>query len=134
MEPISPGVGIFALVGLFDNAMACLNHVQVAKSLGADLHVFIILLECLQLRLTRWAVAVGINKNIADVTELKTTVLTKEELKQQSALLGPSLSSWRKLERPHRAWEAKSLNMMRWETRTRKLVALLYAKRCMRYR
>lgn len=88
MEPISLGVGIFALVGLFDNAMACLNHVQVAKSLGTDLHVFIIRLECLQLRLTRWAVAVGLDKDIADATELKTTVLTREEIETAERLVG----------------------------------------------
>lgn len=80
MEPVSLGVGIFALVGVFDNAMTFFACVRVAKSFDSDLQTYICRLKILQLRLSRWGKAVGLAKEIKDVRNLKTTALGAQDV------------------------------------------------------
>lgn len=88
MEPVSLGVGIFALVGLFENAIVCFNYIQLAKSIGPDLHICAVRLACLQLRLSRWGVAIGIDKGTTDIENLKSTALSKQDISVAEDLMG----------------------------------------------
>lgn len=88
MEPVSLGVSVIALVGLFDDALSCFKHVKVAKSFGSDYQTCILRLQNLRLRLSRWGEAVGLGKQSITVGQPRTSALSESEVKQAEVLVG----------------------------------------------
>ncbi|KAI7259286.1 hypothetical protein KC343_g2332 [Hortaea werneckii] len=88
MEPVSLGVSVVALVGLFDNALNCFKHVKVAKSFGSDYQTYVLRLQNLRLRLSRWGEAVGLGEQFAAGDQPTTSVLPDAEVKQAKELIG----------------------------------------------
>jgi hypothetical protein len=88
MEPVSLGVSVIALVGLFDNALNCFKHVKVAKSFGTDYQTYVLRLQNLRLRLSRWGEAVGLGNPSTAVSQPKTSALSASEVKQAEVLVG----------------------------------------------
>ncbi|KAI7247501.1 hypothetical protein KC343_g6623 [Hortaea werneckii] len=69
-EPAGLAVGVFALVGLFNNAVDCFNYVQAGRNLGASYVTCQIKLSNAQLRFTRWGEAVGLPRDVQDESQL----------------------------------------------------------------
>jgi len=69
-EPAGLAVGVFALLGLFNNAVDCFNYVQAGRDLGASYVTCQIKLSNAQLRFTRWGEAVGLPHDIQDESQL----------------------------------------------------------------
>jgi hypothetical protein len=69
-EPAGLAVGVFALVGLFNNAVDCFNYVQAGRDLGSNYITCQIKLSNSQLRFTRWGEAVGLPCDIQHESEL----------------------------------------------------------------
>lgn len=67
MEIAGMAIGLVSLVSVFENAITCFTRVRMAKTFGSDLQLFMLRLEVLHLRLTRWGEAVGLNKPIKDI-------------------------------------------------------------------
>lgn len=88
MEPVSLGVSIMALVGLFDNALYCFKHVKVAKSFGSDYQTYVLRFQNLRLRFSRWGVAVGLGKPSTAIRQPRTSALSESEVKQAEELVG----------------------------------------------
>jgi len=88
MEPVSLGVSVIALVGLFDNALDCLKHVKVAKSFGTDYQIYTLRLQNLRLRLSRWGEGVGLGKPSTAVSQPRTSALSASGVKQAEVLVG----------------------------------------------
>ena len=88
MEPVSLGVSVIALVGLFDNALDCFKHVKVAKSFGTDYQTYVLRLQNLRLRFSRWGEAVGLGKPSTAVGQPRTSALSASEVKQAEVLVG----------------------------------------------
>jgi hypothetical protein len=88
MEPVSLSVSVIALVGLFDNALNCFKHVKVAKSFGTDYQTYVLRLQNLRLRLSRWGEAVGLGKPSTAVSQPRTSSLSASEVKQAEVLVG----------------------------------------------
>ncbi|KAI7280689.1 hypothetical protein KC345_g4600 [Hortaea werneckii] len=88
MEPVSLGVSVVALVGLFDNALNCFKHVKVAKSFGSDYQTYVLRLQNLRLRLSRWGEAVGLGEQFAASDQPTTSVLPDAAVKQAEVLIG----------------------------------------------
>lgn len=88
MEPASLGVSVIALVGLFDNALNCFKHVQVAKSFGSDYQTYVLRLQNLRLRLSRWGEAVGLGEQSTAGDQPRTTALPESAVKQAEVLVG----------------------------------------------
>jgi hypothetical protein len=86
-EPAGLAVGVFALLGLFNNAVDCFNYVQAGRSLGASYVTCQIKLSNAQLRLTRWGEAVGLPHDIQDESQLDHDALTQnfDEVKVRRA-------------------------------------------------
>jgi hypothetical protein len=88
MEIAGMAIGAVSLLSMFENAITCFTRVRMAKSFGPDVQLFMIRLEVLHLRLTRWGEAVGLNKSSKDnkppVTSLRTSdqALANKALKQ----------------------------------------------------
>lgn len=59
-ESVGLAAGVFALVGLFNNAVDCFNYIQAGRDLGAKYVTYQIKLSNAQLRFTRWGEAVGL--------------------------------------------------------------------------
>jgi hypothetical protein len=88
MEPISLGVSLIALVSVFETALDCFKHVKVAKSFGSDYQTYVLRLQNLRLRLSRWGEAVGLGKQFTGTEKPRTTALSESEVKQAKALVG----------------------------------------------
>jgi len=69
-EPAGLAVGVFALLGLFNNAVDCFNYVQAGRDLGASYVTCQIKLSNAQLRFTRWGEAVGLPHDIQHESQL----------------------------------------------------------------
>ena len=88
MEIAGMAIGVVSLVSMFENALTCFTRLRMAKSFGSDLQLFMVRLEVLHLRLTRWGEAVGLNKpakdNKAPSIKLRTSdqTLAKKALEQ----------------------------------------------------
>jgi len=79
MEIAGVAIGILPLVSLFENAIACFTRVKMAKSFGPDLQFFMVRLEVLHLRLTRWGKALGLNKPTKDNQAPNTNLPTSDQ-------------------------------------------------------
>jgi len=66
MEIAGMAIGVVSLVSIFENALTCFTRLRMAKSFGSDLQLFMVRLEVLHLRLTRWGEAVGLNKSLKE--------------------------------------------------------------------
>jgi hypothetical protein len=88
MEPVSLGVSVVALVSLFDSALNCFKHVKVAKSFGSDYQTYVLRLQNLRLRLSRWGEAVGLGKQSTANDRPRATALSKSEVEQAKELVG----------------------------------------------
>ncbi|KAM0688914.1 hypothetical protein Q7P36_010990 [Cladosporium allicinum] len=75
-EPAGLAVGVFALLGLFNNAVDCFNYVQAGRDLGASYVTCQIKLSNAQLRFTRWGEAVGFPHDIQHESQLDHETLT----------------------------------------------------------
>ena len=80
-------VGVLSLVSVFQNAITCFIRVKMAKSFGPDLQLYMVRLEVLHLRLTRWGEAVGLNKKAADTAKPNTEPLTSDEATVAKSLI-----------------------------------------------
>jgi hypothetical protein len=69
-EPAGLAVGVFALLGLFNNAVDCFNYVQAGRDLGASYVTCQIKLSNAQLRFTRWGEAVGLPCDVKHESQL----------------------------------------------------------------
>jgi hypothetical protein len=69
-EPAGLAVGVFALLGLFNNAVDCFNYVQAGRDLGASYITCQIKLSNAQLRFTRWGEAIGLPHDIQHESQL----------------------------------------------------------------
>jgi hypothetical protein len=88
MEPVSLSVSVVALVSLFDSALNCFKHVKVAKSFGSDYQTYVLRLQNLRLRLSRWGEAVGLGKQSTANDRPRTTALSEFEVEQAEAMVG----------------------------------------------
>ena len=88
MEPVSLSVSVVALVSLFDTALDCFKRVKVAKSFGTDYQTYLLRLQNLRLRFSRWGEAVGLGKQSTAVDQPTTSVLSESEVKQAEAVVG----------------------------------------------
>ena len=80
-------VGVLSLVSVFQNAITCFIRVKMAKSFGPDLQLYMVRLEVLHLRLTRWGEAVGLNKKAADTAKPSTKPLTSDDATVAKSLM-----------------------------------------------
>ncbi|GAB7336901.1 hypothetical protein MBLNU13_g01180t1 [Cladosporium sp. NU13] len=62
-EPAGLAIGVFALLGLFNNAVDCFNYVQAGRDLGPSFVTCQIKISNAQLRFTRWGEAVGLPRD-----------------------------------------------------------------------
>lgn len=67
MEPVGLAVGVFALAGLFNNAVDCFAYIQLGKNIKQDFTTCCLKLSDASLRLSRWGEAVGLSGNLRDV-------------------------------------------------------------------
>lgn len=88
MEPVSLGVSLIALAGLFDNALNSFKHIKVAKSFGSDYQTYVLRLQNLRLRLSRWGEAVDLGKPSTAVGHFRTSALSESKMKQAETLVG----------------------------------------------
>lgn len=88
MEPVSLSVSVVALVSLFNTALDCFKRVKVAKSFGSDYQTYVLRLQNLRLRLSRWGEAVGLSKQSTAVGQPRTSALSESEVKQAEAVVG----------------------------------------------
>jgi hypothetical protein len=88
MEPVSLSVSVVALATIFDSALNCFKHVKVAKSFGSDYQTYVLRLQNLQLRLSRWGEIVGLGKRLTAVEQNAASSLPESQLKQAEALVG----------------------------------------------
>jgi len=86
-EPAGLAVGVFALLGLFNNAVDCFNYVQAGRDLGASYITCQIKLSNAQLRFTRWGEAVGLPHDIQHESQLDHDTLAQnfDEAKTRKA-------------------------------------------------
>lgn len=88
MEIAGMAIGAVSLLSMFENAITCFTRVRMVKTFGSDLLLFMIRLEVLDLRLTRWGEAAGLNERSKDnkprITNLRTSdqALANKVLKQ----------------------------------------------------
>lgn len=96
MEPVSLSVSVIALATIFDSALNCFKHVRVAKSFGVDYQTYVLRLQNLQLRLSRWGETVGIGKDVTAHEQSTTNSLLESQLKRAEELVGCGRSggSW----------------------------------------
>lgn len=92
MEAVSLGVSVVALASLFETALDCFKHVKVAKSFGSDYQTYVLRLQNLRLRFSRWGEAVGIGSEVAGTNQLKTTALSEPDVEQAEALVNHIIS------------------------------------------
>jgi hypothetical protein len=88
MEPVSLSVSVVALVSLFETALNCFKHVKVAKSFGSDNQTYVLRLQNLRLRLSRWGEAVGLGRESTAVDQPTTSALSESEVKHAEAVVG----------------------------------------------
>ncbi|KAH0035849.1 hypothetical protein KCU78_g1976, partial [Aureobasidium melanogenum] len=67
MEPVGLAVGVFALAGLFNNAVDCFAYIPLGKNIKQDFTTCCLKLSDANLRLSRWGEAVGLSGNLRDV-------------------------------------------------------------------
>lgn len=80
-------VGVVSLVSVFENAIICFIRVRMAKSFGPDLQLYMVRLEALHLRLTRWGEAVGLNNMGADIAKPNTKPLASDDATVAKSLI-----------------------------------------------
>jgi hypothetical protein len=88
MEPVSLSVSVVAVLSLFDSALNCFKHVKVAKSFGSDYHTYVLRLQNLRLRLSRWGEAVSRDNQSTAVDQPRTSALSESEVEQAEAVVG----------------------------------------------
>jgi hypothetical protein len=88
MEPVSLSVSVVALATIFDSALNCFKHVKVAKSFGSDYQTYVLRLQNLQLRLSRWGETVGLGKDLTAGGQSMVGALPDSQLKQAEELVG----------------------------------------------
>jgi hypothetical protein len=88
MEPVSLSVSVVALATIFDSALNCFKHVKVAKSFGVDYQTYVLRLQNLQLRLSRWGETVGLGKDVTAHEQSTPSSLPELQLKRAEELVG----------------------------------------------
>jgi hypothetical protein len=88
MEPVSLSVSVVALATIFDSALNCFKHVKVAKSFGIDYQTYVLRLQNLQLRLSRWGETVGLGKDVTAHEQSTPSSLPESQLKRAEELVG----------------------------------------------
>jgi hypothetical protein len=81
MEPVSLSVSVVALATIFDSALNCFKHVKVAKSFGVDYQTYVLRLQNLQFRLSRWGETVGLGKDVTAHEQSTPSSLPESQLK-----------------------------------------------------
>lgn len=76
MEIAGMAISLVSLVSVFENAITCFARVRMAKTFGSDLQLFMLRLEVLHLRLTRWGETLGLNKPIKEIRTPSTEAQT----------------------------------------------------------
>jgi hypothetical protein len=76
-ESAGLAVGVFALLGLFNNAVDCFNYVQAGRDLGTSYVTCQIKLSNAQLRFTRWGEAVGLPRDVEHESQLDHDTLAR---------------------------------------------------------
>ena len=79
MEPAGLAVGVFAIAGLFNNAVNCFEYVQLGQNFEEDFTTCILKLDDAKLRLSRWGQAVGLNGDLRNTKELN-QIFSSEEI------------------------------------------------------
>ena len=62
MEVAGLAIGVVGLAGLSSACIDCFDRIQVAKEFGTDFESCLLRLDAAQLRFSRWAVSVGLDK------------------------------------------------------------------------
>jgi hypothetical protein len=70
MEPAGLAVGVFAIAGLFNNAVDCFEYVQLGRTFKTNFTTCILKLDDAKLRLSRWGQAVGLSGDLHNTEEL----------------------------------------------------------------
>lgn len=78
MEIAGMAIAVVSLASVFENAITCFTRVRMVKSFGSDLQFFMVRLEVLHLRLSRWGEALGLNRPIDNSKLPSTKTLTSE--------------------------------------------------------
>ena len=86
MEIAGVAIGAVSLLSMFENAITCFTRVKMAKSFGPDLQLFMVRLEVLHLRLTRWGEAAGLNAPSKDNKPPSTNIRTSDQALANKAL------------------------------------------------
>jgi small-conductance mechanosensitive channel len=88
MEPAGLAVGVFAIAGLFNNAVDCFEFVQLGRNFETDFTTCILKLDDTKLQLSRWGQAVGLSGDLRNTERLnrifgveKTANLVAERLR-----------------------------------------------------
>ncbi|KAN0107828.1 Prion-inhibition and propagation domain containing protein [Hyaloscypha variabilis] len=92
MEPVSFAVGVVSLAGLFSTAVEAFEYVQLGRSFGQNFQVNLLRLDVLQLRLSRWGEAVGIQEDLETIKSLQQKDVTADEKATAEKLIGMILS------------------------------------------
>jgi hypothetical protein len=87
MDGESLGVSVVALTGPFEIALDCFKHVKVAKSFGSDYQSYVLRLQDLRLRLSRWGEAVGLGKQPTATDQPRTSTLSEPNVKEAEELV-----------------------------------------------
>jgi hypothetical protein len=70
MEPTGLAVGVFAIAGLFNNAVDCFEYVQLGRNFETDFTTCILKLDDTKLQLSRWGQAVGLSGDLRNTEKL----------------------------------------------------------------
>lgn len=88
MEPVSLSLAVVSLAGLFNNAIADFEYIQLGKNFAKDFEICRTKIACQQLRLSRWGAAIGINGDIEAAETLRDVEIDKIELATAEDCLG----------------------------------------------
>jgi hypothetical protein len=88
MEAAGLGVGVVALVGLFNNAVDSYGYVRLGKCYARDFETSQTKLDLSRLQLSRWGEALGLNTPVAQTVQLPPAIGSADEVAKAQRALG----------------------------------------------
>jgi len=92
MEAGGLALSVVALCTAFSSCMACFEYIELGRNCGSDFNKCVLQLDVARLRLSRWAVSIGLDKAIRDKTPVSAP---DEEIEAALGLMGQIQYSFR---------------------------------------